>query len=80
MYITSTWPPESELWNSPTSALQMCTASLYRSTDCLPLISMTAVMLRGHADAYILSVCGRRSISVCAYVVSQAIVGLYVAA
>jgi len=49
VYVTSTWPPESELWNSATSALQMCTASLYRSTDCPPLIIVTAVMLHGHA-------------------------------
>ena len=42
----------------------------------LPLISTTVVMLCDHADAYIVSVRGRRSISVCVCVVTQAIVGL----
>jgi len=46
--------------------------------DSRPLISTTAVMLRGHADAYIMTGRGRRPINV--RVVSQAIVDLYAAA
>jgi len=42
--------------------VQHCIALL---SDSPPLITTTAVMLHGHADAYIVSVRGRRSISVC---------------
>jgi len=77
MVIRMLVPADASPWNSPTSLLQMCT-TLYRRADSPLLISTTAVMLCGHADAYSTSVRGRQSISVC--VCCQAIAGLYVAA